>query len=149
MKTSGARRWSPRLKQTSFRNPQPFMAALPMKTQPSKVTSQPAKNFPGLLAAFIIAVLTFSVLPIAWSADLYWTGDSLYATPPVAGDGSWRADKGVVNWSDPRTSFANASWIDGDVAHFLGSNGGTVTLGTNITAGGISFDSGASTFTIK
>jgi autotransporter-associated beta strand protein len=125
------------------------MVALPMKIQPIKVTNQTAKTFPGLLAKFIIAVLSFSVLPIARCDELYWSGDELYATPPVAGDGSWRNDPDAVNWSDKRTSFANISWIDGDVAHFLGSKGGTITLENNITAGGISFDSGASTFTIK
>jgi outer membrane autotransporter protein len=128
------------------------MAALPMKTQHIKVGPQPPNKLPGVLAAFIAALLIFNVLPEASSLDLFWTGDPSGATAPAAaGSGTWVVPLASFpdnTWSSTRTSATAASWVNSDVAHFLGSKGGNVTLGGNITAGGIDFDPGASAFTI-
>jgi len=108
---------------------------------------------------FITSLLTFGVLPKVWSLDLFWTGNA--ANPAVAGSGTWALPQASPvptpspTWSStPGTSRTPANWADGSVAHFLGSVGGTVTLGSNITAAKINFDlnpvAGASTgaFTI-
>ncbi len=122
-----------------------------MKMQRSKTTTRPVKKFPGVFATVITALLAFSVLPKAWSIDLFWTGDATGATPAFAGSGTW--DIGITDqWSTSATSTANSSWPNSPsaVAHFLGSQGGNVTLGTHaIIAAGINFDLGASAFTIR
>src|SRR5271166_1884151 len=118
-----------------------------MKTQPIKITTQSPK-LPGIPATLIAAMLAFSVLPKTWSQsrDLFWTGGvRLTVTPADAGSGTWVLGGA---WSNTRTSTGNTIWTDGSVAHFLGSNGGTATLGSFIKAAGINFDSGASAFTI-
>jgi hypothetical protein len=97
---------------------------------------------------FITILLTFSVLPEVRGQDLFWTGTA--ANPAVAGSGTWVTPEppGVISWSSSSTSFVGANWVDGSVAHFLGSNGGTATLGSNIVAAGVNFDPGANSFTI-
>jgi hypothetical protein len=117
-----------------------------MKIQPTRINTPPAKTPARLLAALIIPVLTFSILPMARSADSY-SWDEIRRTPPVTGEWSWRIDLDSVYWTD--TSIANFSLIDGDVVHFLGSKAESITLDTNITAGGISFGYGANTFTVR
>jgi hypothetical protein len=114
-----------------------------MKLQLNGVNTRPAKTPSRLLAAFIIPVLTFSVLPMARSADLY-SSTEIHRTPPLTIESSSRIDPDSVYWTD--TSIAHFSLIDGDVAHFLGSKAESVTLDTNIPAGGTSFGFGASTF---
>jgi autotransporter-associated beta strand protein len=132
----------------AFLNPEASMPAVAMKTQHIKVDSHTSDKRPGVLAAFITVLLTFSFLPEIRSQDLFWTGTA--ANPAVAGSGSWVTPEppGVITWSSSSTSFVGANWVDGSVAHFLGSNGGTATLGSNITAAGIYFDPGANAFTI-
>src|ERR1700730_6125655 len=131
----------------AFLNPEASMPAVAMKTQHIKVDSHTSDKRPGVLAAFITVLLTFSFLPEIRSPDLFWTGTA--ANPAVAGSGSWVTPEppGVITWSSSSTSFVGANWVDGSVAHFLGSNGGTATLGSNITAAGIYFDPGANAFT--
>src|SRR5271169_2697712 len=110
------------------------MAAVPMKTQHIKVTTQPPNKLPGILAAFITALLTFGVLAKAWGLDLFWTGNT--PPPAAAGSGDWVTPQpsGVISsWSSTSTSETAANWVDGSVAHFQGSNGGTATLRSNIT----------------
>src|SRR4029077_9311610 len=69
----------------------------------------------------------------------------------TAGSGTWTAAQfsGPISWSLTSTSEPDTAWTDRSVAHFLGSAGGTVTLGSNITASGINFDPGANPFTIN
>src|SRR5271165_2193843 len=128
-------------------NPKPSMA-IPMKAHLIKFTTQSIKNLRGILAAFITVLITFNVMPKAWGADLFWAGNA--TSPATAGSGTWTA--GVFlpfQWSLTSTSPLKSLWIQGSVAHFLGSVGGTVTLGSSITAAGINFDPGANAFTIN
>ncbi len=118
-----------------------------MKTQHIKVTAKHANKFPGIFVALINALLTFSVLPNAWSANQFW-GAQPGGSPAAAGPGNWTTDPKILVWSNTATSAAGVAWVDGNVAHFLGKGGGFVMLTSNITAGGISFDLGASPFTI-
>jgi autotransporter-associated beta strand protein len=126
--------------------------AIPMKTHLIKFTSQLIRNLPAILAGLFTAIMAFNTLPNAWSADLFWTGQATGATPAVAGSGDWAdiTTEFPAEWSTTSTSTANTGWHSStpDVAHFLGSGGGTVTLLSNITAAGINFDSGANSFTI-
>jgi uncharacterized protein with beta-barrel porin domain len=102
----------------------------------------------GVPAVFITILLTFSVLPETRGQNLFWTGTA--ASPATAGSGTWVTPEppGFFSWSSSSTSFVAANWADGSVAHFLGSNGGTATLGSSITAAAINFDPGANSFTI-
>ena len=125
--------------------------AIAMKTHLVRFTTQSIKNLRGILAGLIATLIFFNLLPKAWSIDLFWTGDAIGATPAFAGSGTW--DIGITDqWSTSATSTANSSWPNSPsaVAHFLGSQGGNVTLGTHaIIAAGINFDLGASAFTIR
>src|SRR6516165_6725529 len=119
-----------------------------MKADLIKFAARSIENLQGILVGLITALIFFNVLPKTWSQDLFWTGSA--ASPALAGSGSWVTPEpsGVISWSSSPTSFVAAHWIDGSVAHFLGSNGGTATLGSDITAASISFDPGANAFTI-
>jgi hypothetical protein len=116
-----------------------------MKIQLTRVNTPPAKTPSRLLAALITPLLTFSVLPMTRSADLY-SSNEIHRTPPLTVESSSRIDPDSLYWTD--TSIAHFSLIDGDVAHFLASKAESVTLHTYIAAGGISFDLGACTFTV-
>src|SRR5208282_809582 len=124
------------------------MAAVPMNTQHIKVTTRPPNKPPGILAALITTLMIFNVLPKVWSqTPLYWADD---ATPATAGGGTWTTFTGSGgSWSSNPTSDTGTAWEDGSVAHFLGSAGGTILLESSITAAGINFDPGASSFTIE
>ncbi len=121
-----------------------------MKTPNIKDTTRPPNKLPGILAALIATLLIFDVLPNAWSVDLFWTGNPV-TIPSAAGIGTWvtAAVSGPIAWSSSSTSIVGAVWADNDVAHFLGSAGGTVTLGSEVTAAGINFDPGANAFNIN
>src|SRR5271165_5248989 len=140
---------NPRVLPAAFRDPQPSMATDPMKTQNTKVATRPPNKLPGIFAALVTALITFNVLPKAWSVDLYWTGNG--STPAVAGSGTWVTPEtsGFFSWSSTSTSNTPANWVDTSVAHFLGSAGGTATLGSNITAVSINFDPGANAFIVS
>jgi outer membrane autotransporter protein len=124
------------------------MAAMPMKTERIKVTTHFPNKLLGILAAFITALLTFSVLPKAWSADLFWTGNT--ANPAVGGSGPWVTPEpyGTISWSSSSTSFVGANWANGSVANFVGTTSGTATLGSAITTAGVNFGAVANAFTI-
>jgi len=135
-----------------------------MKTLSHKVDSEPPRNLRGLLAGVITTFLTFGPPPSAWSADLFWNGPFTDAAgqiavtgqiPVLAGNGFWIAGTDffsvVPEWSttSPAASTPLSLWTDGNTAHFVGSNGGSVTLESPITAAGITFGPEASTFTIN
>jgi hypothetical protein len=94
----------------------------------------------------IVALLAaFGMRPNAWSLDLYWAPDG---DPGVAGGGTWGTDSpGWLPSATPGTP--PRPWVDGSAAHFIGSGGGTVTLGSAITATNINFDPPAGIFTIN
>jgi outer membrane autotransporter protein len=127
-----------------------------MKRLSSQVTTQPEKNLRGILAAFVAACLTFSVLSKAWGADLFWAGNDV--TLPTAADGGlWVTEATAASedlgtqWSTAPNARASLFWTNnGNVAHFAGSAGGTVQLGEpTIVVDGISFDSGANSYVIN
>jgi outer membrane autotransporter protein len=115
-----------------------------MKSDLVKFSAQLIKNLRGISAWLVTCLIFLNVLAKAWAGDLYWAD---FGTPATAGAGTWSTDS--AEWSTSQTSSANTVWVDGSVAHFLGSGGGIVTLGSNITAAGIDFDSGANAFTIE
>src|SRR5207253_2748261 len=119
-----------------------------MKTDLIKFTRQWIKNLRGILAGLITTLIFFNVLPKAWSVDLFWADNA--TSPATAGSGTWAAAQfsGPISWSTKSTSPPTTAWIDGSVAHFLGSGGGTVTLGSPIKPSAINFDTGANTFNI-
>src|SRR6516165_10438300 len=126
--------------------------ASPMKTDLIKLTAQSIKNPRGILAGLITTLIFLNVLPKVWSQSLpplFWAGN--IANPATAGGGTWTTatTSGPSSWSSSSTSFVSTPWTNSSVAHFLGSGGGTVTLGSAITAAGINFDSGASSFDIE
>jgi autotransporter-associated beta strand protein len=126
------------------------MAAIPMKTQHLKGITQIPNKLPGILVAFFTVLLFFEVLPEVLGQDLFWTGN-INTPPAAAGSGTWLTPEpsGFFSWSSTSASNTPTNWVDGSVAHFLGSNGGTATLGSDITAAGINFDAGANAFTIE
>jgi outer membrane autotransporter protein len=122
-----------------------------MKTQQIKVSSRHLDIFSDILATLITILLIIGVSPKGWSADLFWTGTA--ANPAVAGSGDWVTPQPTgfpQSWSStPGSSKTGADWLNGSVAHFQGSGGGTATLASDITAAGINFDPGANAFTIN
>ncbi len=71
----------------------------------------------------------------AQGATLYWDG----ATPagaPTGGAGTWDT---AGNWDITQSADSSSNWTSGDTAYF-GGTAGTVTLGTDITVGGLRFD---------
>ena len=120
-----------------------------MKTHLIKFTTQSIKNFRDILAGFIITAILFNVPPKARGADLFWEDNA--TSPATAGGGTWTtvSFSGIGAWSTSATANTNDPWLDGSVAHFLGSAGGLVRLGSPITAAGINFDSRANAFTIN
>jgi len=118
-----------------------------MKTHLIKFTTQSIKNFRDILAGFIITAILFNVPPKARGADLFWEDNA--TSPATAGGGTWTtvSFSGIGAWSTSATANTNDPWLDGSVAHFLGSAGGLVRLGSPITAAGINFDSRANAFT--
>ncbi len=131
------------------RKPQPSKTAGPMKTQPTNVNTHPANKRVGILAALITTLICFSVAPKAWSQNLFWAGNA--ANPVVGGDGFWvlPLPSEPISWSTTPTTETAAVWTDDSVAHFVGTTAGTVTLESNITAGGINFDPGANSYNIN
>src|SRR6516225_5403649 len=135
--------------------------AIPMKTHLIKFTVRSIKHLRGIVGGLIAILLFFNVLPKLWSQalpPLFWADDS---SPTTAGSGTWTTStsSGSLSWSSSSSStFPDSPWVQGRVAHFVSiiSGGGTVTLGgtfsasgsDNITAAGINFDAGASSFTI-
>jgi outer membrane autotransporter protein len=117
-----------------------------MKSDVIKFSTQLIKNLRGIGAGLVTCLIFLYVLAKAWAGDLYWADD---ATVGTAFGGTWSTNT-FSQWSNSQTqtSFANTGWVDGSVAHFLGSGGGSVFLESNITAAGINFDPGANAFII-
>ena len=66
------------------------------------------------------------------SPNLYWTSNGT----TLGGIAAW--DSSGSNWSSSNTSVAGAAWTAGKTAIF-GGTAGTVTIGSAITAGGLTF----------
>ncbi len=64
--------------------------------------------------------------------NLYWTSNGT----TLGGIAAW--DSSGLNWSSSNTSVAGAAWTAGKTAIF-GGTAGTVTIGSAITAGGLTF----------
>jgi uncharacterized protein with beta-barrel porin domain len=127
-----------------------------MKTHLIRFTALSIRNLRGVLGGLITTLIFFNVLPKAWSVDLFWAGNnpSTETTPETAGSGTWTTGTFTGAWSMVRFANNLDPWVDGSVAHFLGSGifetaPPTVTLGSPITAAGIDFDPPATTFTIN
>jgi hypothetical protein len=99
--------------------------AIPMKTDLIKFNIATIKNLRGILAGLVTTLIFLHLLPKAWSVDLYWANG---ATPAMANApgfiGTWAT--GLSEWPSTPMSSVSAPWVDGSVAHFLGSGGGTV-----------------------
>lgn len=79
-------------------------------------------------------------LPVLQAASFTWDASGADPTWPTDGSGTWNT-AGAANWSDGVT---DENWTNGtDIAIFGNYSGaaGTVTLGTAITVGGITFNS--------
>jgi outer membrane autotransporter protein len=131
-----------------------------------KPSTYSTKYLRGMLGALIATLIFCNMLPKARGQDLYWADNAI---PATAGSGTWTTatTTGLGFWSTTPTGNTGTFWTDGSVAHFLGSGTGVIpgagvipaavvidppaeiTLGTNITAAGIDFDLGATTFTIN
>ena len=62
---------------------------------------------------------------------------TLFAVVANAVDQTW--DQASGNWNTADTNWTGAAWTNGNTAIF-GGTAGTVTLGTGITVGGLTFD---------
>src|SRR6516225_886669 len=104
-----------------------------MKTDLIKFAARSIENLRGILAGLITALIFFNLLPKTWGVDLFWTDNA--TTPATAGSGTWVTPQpsGPTSWSSTSTANTPVPWTDVSVAHFLGSVGGTVTLGSDIT----------------
>ena len=119
-----------------------------MKPESVKISTESMTHVRLIPVGLITTLLMFNAVSDVWAADLYWADD---ATPATAGSGTWTTFTGTgpFEWNPSATgSSKNTGWVDGSVAVFLGSAGGTVTLESDITAAGINFDLGANSFTI-
>jgi hypothetical protein len=72
------------------------------------------------------------------------------ATAAVAGSATWKSSPATGDWNTA-ANWSPATVPNGpsDIATFASSNVTTVTLSTNIEVGGITFNPGASAFTIS
>src|SRR4029077_17354985 len=104
-----------------------------MKTDLIRSTTLSIKNLRGILAGLITTLIFLYLLPKAWSVDLFWQDGATPATANAPGFfGTWATFSS--EWSSMPTLNTNTTWVDGSVAHFLGSGGGNVFLQSNITA---------------
>lgn len=69
---------------------------------------------------------------VASIPNLYWTANG----SSLGGSGTWNASGS--NWSPSASSVSGAAWTDGKTAFFQGTSG-TVTLGSAVLAGGVTF----------
>jgi len=87
-----------------------------------------------------LALAGSSLLAISFAhaADLFWDGNDTTADAD-GGAGTW--DTTLTNWDDAATGGSNATWdnVNNDIAIF-GGTAGTVSLGTGITVGGLTFN---------
>lgn len=104
----------------------------PMKTSPPIKTKIPRLS-PHLVAASFLA-LSLIPTPSVRAQSLYWDGTDL----ENGGAGDWNTSN--LNWDTSAPGGINSAWSNGKTAVFGGTQGGAVTLGTNITVGGLQFD---------
>jgi fibronectin-binding autotransporter adhesin len=97
------------------------------------------RNFHRIVLPLATVMVTGICVPRAARADLTWDSSGSNPSAPVDGSGTWNTSS--PNWSDGATDHA---WnnANNDNAVFGGASGtpGTVTLGTDITAGGLTFN---------
>src|ERR1700724_1017156 len=113
------------------------MNASLIKAQHIKISSQPAKKPPGILAAVIhscfVAVTVFVAPPSMLAVDAVWLLNP--------GSGVWNTG---TNWSTSPSAPVNP----GDTATFNTSTQTSLTLSSSATVESITFQPGASVFTI-
>jgi autotransporter-associated beta strand protein len=109
-----------------------------MKTQLTKITTQPVKKHPSILASRIRLFLVLMSLFVATSAPAPAL-DAVWLVNPSSGD--WNTG---TNWSTSPSAPVNA----GDTATFDTSTQTSLSLSSNVTVESITFQPGASAFTI-
>jgi len=110
-----------------------------MKTQLLKVSTQPCHKLPDILATAIRALRVALLLCLAMSSPAVFAVDAVWLTNPTSGD--WNTGN---NWST-----AVAPLKLGDTATFNTSKQTSLTLSGSVTVNSITFNSGASVFTIN
>ena len=119
--------------------------------------SNRTNRFLGLLGRFFTAsAIVMSFFGLAQAGNLYWDGGTTDVADPgdgtsFGGLGTWNAT--LKNWDNGAThqAWANATT---DTAIFGGATSGVVTLGSAVTANGLTFNtagytvSGANTLTL-
>jgi len=115
------------------------MAAAPMKTQRMKIDTQPVKKLPGIMVTSIRALLVALLLFVATS------------TPVFAVDAVWLLDPDTNNWNSGFnwSTSPSAPVNPGDTATFNTSTQTSPTLSGNATVESITFNPGASAFSIS
>ena len=97
------------------------------------------RSFLALAGSSVFAISSAS------AATLYWDG----ATPaglPGGGTGTW--DTSTGNWDNTPSADSSTVWVNANLdSAVFGGTAGTVTLGTDITVGGLRFDTTAYTIT--
>ena len=93
------------------------------------------KPTPFLRRFLAIAGSAVLAAPLANGATLYWDGGTP-AGAPTGGAGTWDT---AGNWDLTNSADSSSNWVDGNIAYF-GGTAGTVSLGTNISVGGLRFD---------
>lgn len=86
----------------------------------------------------VLLVAGLLLAPAAQAADLYWSGNGT----TLGGTGTW--DTVTAQWGTTGAGSFDLSWNNAslDTAYF-GGTAGTVTLGTDITVGGLQFNTTA------
>ncbi len=114
-------------------------------------SSKPRPLFPRASLMVAAAILSIGAPPIARAANIFWDTDGVTSSA-TGGSGIW-TDTGNANWfnagSSTTTTGSNATtdyaFTPNDIAYFTGT-GAEVTLGSDITLGGLVF-TGISTAT--
>ncbi|MEZ0259268.1 MAG: autotransporter-associated beta strand repeat-containing protein, partial [Chthoniobacter sp.] len=119
----------------------------------SRKAAHISKHFIRRLSSWIVlsTALTLGVAKLAYAGPVYWDGDadpSNNALPPttgLGGTGTW--DTTNLRWWDG-ASASDQAWVNAnsDTAVFAGA-AGTVTLGTPITVGNLTFNTSGYTIT--
>src|SRR5215207_4459565 len=130
---------------------QPHLPATNAPAQPRKTSPQLQRRARFARGCAILAT-SIAVTTLARAALLTWDSDATFANGITDGSGTW--DTTLANWNN---GSADVPWqnANNDIAVFGngltgGTTAATVTLGTAITAGGLTFNTSslASNYTI-
>ena len=98
----------------------------------------------------LVAALSVSTATPSFADILYYVGNGGATAPIDAGGGNWTAaNLSDTEWATTATSPGSSPWLSGSDAQFIGTNGGTVTVGSeSLAVSSVTYASTAGAFTV-